>query len=244
MSRRRLRSALPALLIMAGLGAWRAAVAWTAAPGVVPRPAALCRGSSPLSRVASGPKCARAASGSPSDPKAALETLAQSALTREEEPEAVFDAIRVLEKARKEVDGSNFEKQLTGSWRLVYTTGTKQTEGEVGRINYVPIVAVQTFDMEKRFIRNGVYLGPLTLEFEGKLTWIQDRLRLEFDFDELKLCGFSVPLPDALRSTLGMKSSTPYKRQPAFDFVAADEKIMAARGAGGGVALWLRNELA
>ena len=30
---------------------------------------------------------------------------------------------------------------------------------EVGRINYVPITAVQRFDMEKKFIRNGVPLA-------------------------------------------------------------------------------------
>ena len=33
-------------------------------------------------------------------------------------------------------------------------------------------------------------------------------------------------------------AKTPYKRQPAFDFVAIDDQIAAARGAGGGVALW------
>ena len=31
-----------------------------------------------------------------------------------------------------------------------------QDAEEVGRINYVPITAVQRFDMEKKFIRNGV----------------------------------------------------------------------------------------
>lgn len=31
-----------------------------------------------------------------------------------------------------------------------------QNAEEVGRINYVPITAVQRFDMEKKFIRNGV----------------------------------------------------------------------------------------
>ena len=35
-------------------------------------------------------------------------------------------------------------------------------------------------------------------------------------------------------------AESPYKKQPAFDFVAVDERIAAARGAGGGVALWLR----
>ena len=175
--------------------------------------------------------------------EAALKSLADSALTRETAPEEVFDAIRVLEKAKNRTGDSGFSKYLTGDWRLIYTTGTRKTEDEVGRINYVPITAVQRFDMEKKFIRNGVYLGPISLEFEGSFRWIEERRRLEFDFEELKICGFSLSLPDGLRSMAGMKSSTPYKRQPAFDFVAIDDQIAAARGAGGGVALWARNEL-
>jgi len=181
---------------------------------------------------------------SDADRVAALNTLGTSALTRETEPEQVFDAIRILEKARDAAETSGFKENLTGDWRLIYTTGTKKTEQEVGKVNYVPIVAVQRFEMERSFIRNGVYIGPVSIEFEGTLRWIESRRRLEFDFEELKFCGLSVPVPDFMRSTIGMRSPTPYKKQPAFDFVAADGRIIAARGAGGGVALWLRNDLA
>mmetsp|Transcript_4357 Transcript_4357/g.10677 ORF Transcript_4357/g.10677 Transcript_4357/m.10677 type:complete len:233 (-) Transcript_4357:138-836(-) len=174
----------------------------------------------------------------------ALETLAASALEEESrEPQEVFEAIRLLEKAKDKEGVSGFADKLTGDWRLIYTTGTSQTEKQVGRINYVPIVAVQRFDMDKEFIRNGVYFGPLSLEFEGSLRWIEDQRRLEFDFEVLKVCGFSLDLPDWARSALGMKSSAPYKRQPAFNFVAADGTVIAARGAGGGVALWVRSDL-
>lgn len=175
---------------------------------------------------------------------AALDTLAESALERKTPPEEVFEAIRILERAPSGAGSSGFEELLTGDWRLIYTTGTKKTEDEIGRVNYVPITAVQRFDMEKRYIRNGIYLGPISLEFEGSLRWLEDRQRLEFDFEELKICGFTLPLPDWLRAQAGMRSSMPYKKQPAFNFVAVDKRIAAARGAGGGVALWLRNELA
>lgn len=59
-------------------------------------------------------------------------------------------------ESRNRTGDSGFTKYLTGDWRLVYTTGTRKTEDEIGRINYVPITAVQRFDMEKKFIRNGV----------------------------------------------------------------------------------------
>ncbi|CAK9032819.1 Uncharacterized protein SCF082_LOCUS20219 [Durusdinium trenchii] len=138
------------------------------------------------------------------------------------EPEEVFEAIRVLEKAktlgsktiatarRNRTGESGFAQFLTGDWRLIYTTGTKKTEDDIGRINYVPITAVQRFDMEKKFIRNGVYLGPISIEFEGSLRWLEDQRRLEFDFEELKVCGASLSLPDWLRSMAGMKSSAPW----------------------------------
>ncbi|CAE7794629.1 unnamed protein product, partial [Symbiodinium sp. CCMP2456] len=80
-------------------------------------------------------------------PEAARATLAESALTRETSPEDVFEAIRVLEKAKNRTGDSGFTKYLTGDWRLIYTTGTKKTEDEIGRVNYVPITAVQRFDM-------------------------------------------------------------------------------------------------
>ncbi|CAK9032787.1 Uncharacterized protein SCF082_LOCUS20203, partial [Durusdinium trenchii] len=137
----------------------------------------------------------------------ALKSLAESAMTRETEPEEVFEAIRVLEKAKNRTGESGFAQFLTGDWRLIYTTGTKKTEDDIGRINYVPITAVQRFDMEKKFIRNGVYLGPISIEFEGSLRWLEDQRRLEFDFEELKVCGASLSLPDWLRSMAGMKSS-------------------------------------
>lgn len=158
-------------------------------------------------------------------------------------PEQVFNAIRLLEQAKDRAGDSGFDEMLSGDWRLIYTTGTKKTEDEIGRVNYVPIVAIQRFDMGKKFLRNGVYFGPLSLEFEGSLRWTDETRRLEFDFEDLKVCGMSVPMPDWLRAQAGMKSSTPYKKQPAFNFVAVDGRIAAARGAGGGVALWLRNEL-
>ena len=64
---------------------------------------------------------------------------------------------------RNRTGDSGFTKYLTGDWRLVYTTGTRKTEDEIGRINYVPITAVQRFDMEKKFIRNGASWSRIML---------------------------------------------------------------------------------
>ncbi|CAJ1422471.1 unnamed protein product [Effrenium voratum] len=106
---------------------------------------------------------------------------------------------------------SGFAHFLTGDWRLVYTTGTKKTETDVGRINYVPITAVQRFDMDKKFIRNGVYLGPVSLEFEGTLRWIEERRRMEFDFEERGSEVFCWVAPSTARG-VGVSIFPPEKR--------------------------------
>lgn len=237
MLRSSLRAPLAALAVASCAALLGRVAAWVGPPSSL-------RAGIPLVRTA--PRIVtRAAPGDQSagDISSALDTLATSALKKDVPPEHVFESIRLLEKAKDAAGDSGFEGKLTGEWRLIYTTGTKKTEDEIGRVNYVPIVAVQRFDMGERFIRNGVYFGPLSLEFEGSLRWMDEQRRLEFDFEDLKVCGMSVPLPDWLRGAAGMKSSTPYKKQPAFNFVAVDGRIAAARGAGGGVALWLRNEL-
>lgn len=50
-------------------------------------------------------------------------------------------------------------------------------------------------------------------------------------------------IPAPVRNVLGLKvEGVEYKKQPAFDFIAVDDKVLVARGAGGGVALWVREE--
>lgn len=36
-----------------------------------------------------------------------------------------------------------------------------------------------------------VYLGPISLEFEGSFRWLEERRRLEFDFEEPLASGRS-----------------------------------------------------
>eukprot|EP00913_Durusdinium_trenchii_P003644 g3372.t1 len=89
---------------------------------------------------------------------------------------------------------------------LAESAMTRETEPEedIGRINYVPITAVQRFDMEKKFIRNGVYLGPISIEFEGSLRWLEDQRRLEFDFEEPCATGFHCPFGQAVKPPPGI----------------------------------------
>jgi len=86
---------------------------------------------------------------------------------------------RQKRKAEGESVTKDLLKKLTGDWRLIFTTGTKNTQDRFKtRINYFPLKAVQSFDAtEIPFkIENGIYFGTVPfLKFFG-----------EFDFDVRK----------------------------------------------------------
>ena len=64
-------------------------------------------------------------------------------------------------------------KYLNGSWRLIFTTGTIDTQKKIGRkINYFPIKAAQSFFTETMTLSNGIYLGNFEiLKFFGDFEW-------------------------------------------------------------------------
>lgn len=82
-------------------------------------------------------------------------------------------------------------------------------------------------------LRNAVGLGALELSFRGPGRLLGSRPLLEFQFDtlELSLAGRTL-----LRRSLPMPSP---RRMPFFALIArAPEGWLAARGRGGGLALW------
>lgn len=79
----------------------------------------------------------------------ATDTLVEAARTRSVDPSKVLKAIAFLEKAHRkgkrkdaeedEREAEELRKAITGTWRLVFTTGTKGTQAKVGMINYFPL---------------------------------------------------------------------------------------------------------
>jgi len=174
----------------------------------------------------------------PPESKGALSVLADACEDRDVPPEEVITAIRALEKKKLQVP----LLAVQGNWKLVFTTGTVKTQKDFGKINYVPFKAVQNFN-EDMTINNGIYLGPVpAIRFKGSYKWLAYRSRLEFEFDEVEALGVYTPeLPDPIKSILGLRiEGKDYDKQPAFNFIAVDDKVLVARGAGGGVALWER----
>jgi PAP_fibrillin len=192
-----------------------------------------------------------------------LDILYEAAETKQAESNKVFDALTTLEKLSRQkakADGEKYAQQmlqdLNGDWRLIFTTGTANTQKKLGgaRINYFPLKAVQSFQTineTPNLIENGIYLGDWpALKFSGTMEFDLRKRQLQFDFTKLKLFDFfDITLGSGDAANLGAKTGlgnssanleNPAKSKAFFNWISADNKIATARGAGGGLALWKR----
>ena len=142
------------------------------------------------------------------------------------------------------------------SWRLVFTTGTVDTQKRTGRINYFPIKATQSFNKnaDPWYIENGLYLGDFpAIKFRGDFDWTMQKsgnTKVTFDFSHILLFNlFDIELKKGEAASLGAKSGLGSKgnvnlekqgKRAFFNWISADDRIATARGGGGGLALWKR----
>lgn len=192
---------------------------------------------------------------------AVAKEVLNAAVRKEAEPIRVVDQLSALEKLmrkRNKLDGGRTSAEtlaaLKGSWRLVFTTGTVDTQKKIGKINYFPLKAIQSFDTDTMTLSNGIFLGNIALlKFFGEWSWQEKSRKLEFTFDQLKLFNtFTVKLnkgeAEKLGSASGLGSSSNEElvrneKKPFFNWISADENIATARGGGGGLALWKKEEV-
>ena len=203
-----------------------------------------------------------------------LLTLNDAANTKQVDADQVYEAMVTLEQLARQCnkivvdDDTNDDNttrneyaqrirdNLTGSWRLIFTTGTVKTQQNwLGgqKINYFPIKAVQTFDTTTNVITNAIYIGDfVVLQFLGTFSFDLRKCQLQFDFDTIQLFQgtFSIPLQRGQAAELGAKSGLGSEsnvvniqqknRKAFFNWISADDQIATARGGGGGLALWKR----
>lgn len=180
-------------------------------------------------------------------------------------PKLAYEALFALEKRCRRKEAALPKKgDVAGLYRLTYTSGNGALSDALsltrtGGGGYFPVPAVQSFDPETERIRNGVYLGPLALFFDGPYVWRDAKAMLEFTFDRVSIAwgGKTVYTKeidggdwDAVKSAEEAASSgqgeitkgkaAKVGSQPFFTFFLADDKCVAARGRGGGLAVWRR----
>jgi hypothetical protein len=186
--------------------------------------------------------------------KKTMATLRQAVeTTGRPSTQAVTEALLMTEQQTKRQHQTIPIAALLGTWRLQFTAPKKPTykAGQlVGKGFYVPKVATATLafspDADRPdglTIQNQLQVGALRLRFIGPAKLLAKKNLLAFDFVRLQLfLGKLRILNLSLNSSTSPETfaQTPVGKLPFFSFFAAEPHYLAARGRGGGLALWVK----
>jgi len=171
----------------------------------------------------------------------------------------VVDALLAAEKTAKQQRLSYTFASLVGTWRLCFATGTRKVRQRGGIIlgkgfywpkftpTYISFGQTKPATDEtpiKGEISNQVQLGPVLLKLTGPAKYLGKKNLLAFDFTHIQISLFGRVVYN--QPLQGKKSQTkdfdnqPIAKLPFFAFFLVTEDLIAARGRGGGLALWIR----
>jgi hypothetical protein len=171
-------------------------------------------------------------------------------------PDLVVAELLTAEKEAKKQKISYSFTQLIGTWRLCFITGTKKTRKRAGVIlgagKYLPqflkitltYQATEDTKPNQGRVENCVDLKLIKLFLTGPVKFLTPQNILAFDFTRMQLKLLGITLYDGyIRS--GSEKETNFetesvKKQAFFTYFYLQKSIIAARGRGGGLALWTR----
>lgn len=195
-----------------------------------------------------------------------LEQAAKSTITNfspKPSPDEIVNALLCVEKNSKRDKKSSFLEQLLGTWQLCFVTGTKKTRQRAGIVlgagRYLPSWVkiylsyacngenelIETRFYESGTVENLVELGSLKLSLSGPVKFLSKKNILAFDFTRMTVRLFGIQLYHGY--IRGGKTSEEkfYEenvgKQAFFAYFFLGNNCIAARGRGGGLALWGRN---
>ncbi|MBW4472482.1 MAG: hypothetical protein KME45_19230 [Stenomitos rutilans HA7619-LM2] len=167
---------------------------------------------------------------------------------------AVVNALLQAEKAAKQEHLLYPFEPLLGTWQLCFATGTRKVRRGgivLGNGFYVPKFAVAQISFQaeasdaaigKGTIDNQVEVGPVLLRFTGPAHYLGKKNLLAFDFTHVQLTVLSKAIYNG--AVPGRKVTQNIYAQsarslPFFAFFRVTPTLIAARGRGGGLALWV-----
>jgi len=166
----------------------------------------------------------------------------------------VVEALIAEEKKAKRIKAQNSFADLAGTWRLGFVTGTKKTRKKAGVVlgagKYLPKLTKITItysqdpslNPEQGWVENCVILPGFQLSLKGPVKFLVAKNILVFDFTRLKLQLFGQKIFDNYLKSGQTKEigffSDSIKKQAFFAYFYIDSKAIAARGKGGGLAIW------
>jgi hypothetical protein len=173
---------------------------------------------------------------------------------------AVVAALLAAEKSAKKTKTRYSFEELIGNWQLCFITGTKKTRKKAGIVlgagRYIPqwiakisiaysaeSVAEGTENSEVGRVENSVKVGTMELTLSGPTKFLPNNI-LAFDFTRItvKLLGKTV-YQGYIRGGESREAeflSLSVGKQAFFAYFLVEDGIIAARGRGGGLALWGR----
>lgn len=171
-------------------------------------------------------------------------------------PEMVVNALLQAEKFTKQQRLTYSFESLLGKWRLCFATGTKKARERggiiLGKGLYVPKFAAIYISfnaaleqgLSRGEIGNQVQLGTVSLQLTGPAQYLGKKNLLAFDFNQMAIALFGrVVYNKPIRSGKVQSEdfyNQPIAKLPFFAFFLVTENFIAARGRGGGLALWIR----
>ncbi|MEM6449558.1 MAG: hypothetical protein AAF703_04495 [Cyanobacteria bacterium P01_D01_bin.105] len=170
-------------------------------------------------------------------------------------PPDVVAALLSAEKESKRHKQRYAYEDLLGAWQLGFVSGTqtKKTSGKkpmktVGNGRFVPgfvaIAITYQQDAVSNTVINAVTLGPLNLTLTGPTRFWPKTNSLAFDFTTLQIKLGDLSLYDGSirggRERAQTFKAQSLKDQAFFTFFTVAPDHIAARGKGGGLALWTR----
>lgn len=184
----------------------------------------------------------------------AIEFLTSSSRTPPA-PKAVVEALLQAEKTAKQTKVRHAYPQLLGTWRLGFITGTKRSRQRAGVIlgagRFLPkwvkihLSYLQAeSDQERGTVQNSVELGPLQMVLTGPTQFWSKTNMLAFDFTRMRVSLSGLKLYDGYIRGGQNREARFYeqsvKEQAFFTYFLVQDQCIAARGRGGGLALWTR----
>lgn len=169
--------------------------------------------------------------------------------------DVVVNALLQAEKTAKQQKLTYSFASLLGNWRLCFATGTRKVRKRGGIIlgkgfympKFVPAyISFSTLDTSTNQgeISNQIELGGFSLKLSGLTQYISKKNLLAFDFHSMQISLFNYKVYDGNMPGSQTNTSNFYDQKiaklPFFAFFVITENFIAARGRGGGLALWVK----
>ncbi|MBW4665753.1 MAG: hypothetical protein KME01_16425 [Chroococcus sp. CMT-3BRIN-NPC107] len=185
-----------------------------------------------------------------------LDRAAVSLRTKELRPTAkeVVNALLRAEKTAKQQRLVYPLEALFGQWRLCFTAPKNahfKSGVALGKGFYIPQIAIAQIaflpsqNLGEARITNSLQFGSFQFKLTGPTRYLGKKNLLAFDFTHLEFLLFSKAIYN--RGFRGGKP-TDFEQQsitklPFFSFFLVTKDFIAARGRGGGLALWVKKNL-